>query len=462
MKKLIYIVLALAVCASCVNTPTPPTPPDDTTIVPVDTTHHDTIPQDTTGTMRIVSHITHVQPMTGLVLWPDQARSKNDTYGKSISLEFSYCLPCKVVTGKENGAIVYDWTWFENLLDDIASRDHQAIIRFRYEYPNSKDVDGTRGSTAVPAYIKVLPDYHETFSSNPGGDGPTYYADWSNAELQWFTKQFYTDFAARYGHDPRIAFLEVGFGHWSEYHIYGTPLQLGVNFPSHEYQTEFLLHVADVLHKSIPWLISIDAADESYTPIVNSPQLMSMLFGLFDDSFMHEEHEGGYNEECWTALSRGIRWYTAVCGGEISYYSSRDQRGFLNPAGLYGHTWEEQAAKYHITFMIANDAPGSTYGTPERFKEAALASGYKFKILEAEITDTFTHLRVTNTGVATFYRKAYFAIDDTRSTQPLHVPPGDCIDVYIPKRYTESSRLHIVSDDILPTQEIEFEADVRL
>ena len=32
-------------------------------------------------------NITHPQPMTGLVLWPDEARSRNDTYGKTIQLE---------------------------------------------------------------------------------------------------------------------------------------------------------------------------------------------------------------------------------------------------------------------------------------------------------------------------------------------------------------------------------------
>ena len=42
--------------------------------------------------------ITHVQPMTGLVLWPGHAMIA--AYQQSISLEFHYCLPCRVVTGK--------------------------------------------------------------------------------------------------------------------------------------------------------------------------------------------------------------------------------------------------------------------------------------------------------------------------------------------------------------------------
>ena len=50
--------------------------------------------------------ITHPQPMTGLVLWPETARHLHDTYGQTIQLEFSYCLPCKVVRGcHEDGMI---------------------------------------------------------------------------------------------------------------------------------------------------------------------------------------------------------------------------------------------------------------------------------------------------------------------------------------------------------------------
>jgi hypothetical protein len=39
--------------------------------------------------------------MTGLVLWPDQAADLDATYRDAISMEFVYCLPCRVVTGKE-------------------------------------------------------------------------------------------------------------------------------------------------------------------------------------------------------------------------------------------------------------------------------------------------------------------------------------------------------------------------
>ena len=410
-------------------------------------------------------NITHPQPMTGLVLWPDEAEDRKSTYGKSIQLEFSYCLPCKVVTGCQgDGTINYDWSWFEQLLDDVASRGHQLVARFRYEYPSGTDVDGKKGTTAVPAYIKQRSDYHETYASNPGGDGPTYYADWSNAELQRFTLQFYTDFCKRYCHDARLAFLEVGFGHWSEYHIYGTDLQFGVNFPSKAFQRQFFLHMSEVAD-GLPWLVSIDASDDEYSPVVDDSELMALTFGLFDDSFMHKNHEigskDGYNEECWNAIGQGSRWKQGVCGGEISYYSSKDQKEFLNPDGLYGHTWPEQAAKYHITFMIANDALRGSIATPERFREGSMAAGYRFVVKDCRTDGSVTRLLVGNEGVAPIYKDAYFAVGAVRSTTSLrNLVPGQECWVEIDAPLTVADDLQIVSDYILKGQEIEFEAHV--
>lgn len=399
--------------------------------------------------------ITSVQPMTGLVMWT--THSQRDKYAPVITLEYQYCLPCRVVTGKVDGKLQYDWTYFEKILNDMQSRNHQGVIRFRYEYPGNKEVDGVAGSTAVPQYIKDMEGYNETFKKNE--DGPTYYADWTNAELQWFTKQFYTDFAARYNDDPRIAFVELGFGHWSEYHIYGTRLQLGVNFPSKAYQKEFLQHVSQVL--DIPWAISIDAADEGYTPIVGDEELMALHFGLFDDSFMHSQHErnqgDGYNESCWLAIGRDTRWQTGVCGGEISYYTSADQRNFLNPEGMYGWTWENAATKYHISFMIANDAPGGIYGTVDRFREAGMAVGYQFEVLNCRTNGQETRLTVTNNGIAPIYRDAYFALADVQSETSLRgLLPNETMEIVLPKGFGEGDQLRIVSPYILPTQQIEY------
>ena len=443
MQRILTLFI-LYLLAACHHQPLPPEPvnPDEPAV------------DDSYKSVSIKSSVDAVQPSTGLVLWSDNARGRHSAYGESIALEYAYCLPCKVVKGKKDGKIQYDWSSFDSWLEDVASRNHQAVVRFRYEYPGSRDVDGKAGTTAVPGYIKALDDYNETYYKNE--DGPTYYADWTNAELQWFTKQFYTDFNAVYKSDPRIAFVEVGFGHWSEYHIYGTPLKRGINFPSNEYQKEFLTYIAGALE--IPWLISIDAADSS--PVVKDRSLMELTFGLFDDSFMHKDHEGDYNEECWDAIGQGVRWMTGACGGEISYYTSADQRNFLNPEGMYGVNWEQAAAKYHISFMISNDAPGGKFGTAERFKEASMFCGYNFAITELKANSKNTVAKVTNTGIAPIYRDAWLAVGGVRSKTSLKgLCPGQEIDVLVEK-VTDGSDVTIESDYILPTQKIQFDADL--
>lgn len=400
--------------------------------------------------------ITSVQPMTGLVLW--SGHDQMDKYTSVITLEFAYCLPCKVVTGKKDGKIQYNWSYLENILNDIASRNHQGVIRFRYENPGNKEV-GETGATAVPQYIKDLSDYNET-SNNAEGQ-KTYYADWTNDELKWFTKQFITDFNARYKDDPRIAVIQLGFGHWSEGHIYGTKLELGVNFPSKAYQKEYFIHVANTLE--IPWGMSIDGGDSYYSPVAEDEELLALNFGVFDDSFMHEGHElasgSGWNEMCWDGVGKEYRWIKGICGGEISYYTSNDQKNFLNPNGMYGWTWENASAKYHISYMLANNAPGSKHATVDRFREAGIASGYKFRVSDCRTNGTETRLVVSNQGVAPIYRDAYFAIGQHRSTMSLKgLLPQDTLKVTIPAGLSKAEDLHITSPYILSTQEIEFAA----
>ena len=154
--------------------------------------------------------------MTGMVYWENSGQNNTEV----ISLEFSYMLFDHVV--RDSG--VYNWEEVERKLDDIASRKHQAIFRFRYVYPGYE--------TSVPGYILQRDDYHETVGKSEGK--VTHFPDWTNAELKRFSLEFYTKFAERYDNDPRLAFIQVGFGLWAEYHIYdgrfdgGGPFAQGV------------------------------------------------------------------------------------------------------------------------------------------------------------------------------------------------------------------------------------------
>lgn len=404
-------------------------------------------------TLALKRSITHPQPMTGLAVWPYKAAEIHDTYVNCIQLEFNYFLPCRIVKAcQEDGSLIYDWSYFDKALSDVASRGHQLVARFRYEYPESDEVDGKVGTTAVPVYIKQLPDYQETWSE----ENQTYYADWSCKELERFTLQFYSDFMQRYAHDPRLAFLEVGFGHWSEYHIYPTKVEYGKNFPSLAFQKTFLHHLSQVAD-GLPWLLSKNAADNS--PIVGDNELLALAFGLFEDSFMGEYFlKGGY-AKAWRNLGGQTRWHTGVYGGEIY---PPVQESFLNPGGLNGHTIDEMIFNYHITFMNANGAPDAQYGTPERLKQLSMSMGYRFVVKECLVVDGKTRILVGNEGIAPIYRDAYFAIGDVRSETSLKglLPSSEIWVEIAATPAADASDIKIVCDYILPQQEIEFEADI--
>jgi hypothetical protein len=382
--------------------------------------------------VRLHSRITGVQPMTGIVMWEDSENSHTD----AIALEYSYLRYDDVVKAKGE----YDWSVVERKLSSIAGRKHQAVLRFYETWPGRQ--------TTVPAYIKALPDYKEIEAESEGRN--TAFPDWSNPEYRRFSLEFYERFAAKYDDDPRLAFLEVGFGLWAEYHIYSGPEELGRTFPSKEFQAQFLRHLASVL-KQTPWLISQDAQDENRTPFVSQPDLLDLRFGLFDDTF-HLAWAPGYNLEGWEFFGRD-RWKRSPCGGEI-LFRNRQREEQVSAA------WAQEAASFHITFMICEQWPRWT--TMERIREHSLACGYKFEVTVLEASDTAARVTVANSGVAPIYYDAFVAVNGVRARDSLKgLLPGEKRRFTVPSGGTDP-QLTIESDRLVPGQRIEFEAELDM
>lgn len=396
-------------------------------------------PQPVYHDVPLHSSIANVQPMTGIVLWSDNRLSSRDY----IQLEYSY-------VGYDEVAVEADpqtWSWarVERILAGAAAHRHQAILRFFDTYPGR--------ATAVPAFLKRLPDYRENRARSEGLW--TFFPDWSHPALQDFVKEFFRRFAARYDRDPRLAFLQVGFGLWAEYHVYDPGEELGVNFPSKEFQAEFLR----VLESSCPtlhWSISIDAADASRTPFAASPELKEIPFGLFDDSFLCRDHDG-YNHDCFEFFGREKRLRSPV-GGEFSYYSDRDQRRALDPLGPYGISFEEMAARYNVSYMIGDDQP--SFQTAERLRQAGMAAGFRFRVTAFKSAEASSQVTVENRGIAPIYYDAWVAVNGVRAGESLKgLRPGEN------KVFTVGSGggappLTIECDRLVAGQRIEFEADL--
>ncbi|TWT54062.1 hypothetical protein Pla22_16970 [Rubripirellula amarantea] len=379
----------------------------------------------------LVRTIDTVSPWTGMVLWSESDHAQSD----SIALEFSYIRYDSIV--KASGQ--YDWSSIDQLLDEVASRKHQAVLRFHYVYPG-KD-------SSVPPHVKASSGYKKIVAKSEGKK--TEFVDWSHPSIEAFTLDFYTKFAARYDTDPRIAYLQTGFGLWAEYHIYSGPRKVGETFPSLAFQRTFVKHL-DEQFDQLRWMISVDAADGDYSPFESEPNLKNLAFGVFDDSFLWKQHakQNGVN---WQFFG-SERWKQNPAGGELSYYTGRDQKQALAETGPHGIPFEKMAADYHISFMIGNDQPN--YQSMDRIRKASQAIGYRFRITEYQTNDASVRVVVKNEGVAPAYYDAFVAIDSHRSETSLRgLLPGETRECLIanvsPGEVTiESDRL--VSGEIIP------------
>ncbi|MEC8011993.1 MAG: DUF4832 domain-containing protein [Pseudomonadota bacterium] len=394
--------------------------------------------------MPLSSTINNVQPFTGIVTWIDYWNADSiETTAGNTQLEFKYVKYSEIVSQEDQ----YDWTAVETILDAAASRGNQAIIRFYYTYPAD-----TRGG--VPDYILNTTGYNGVTANSEGS--PTKFPDWSSTELQEFTLEFYTAFAERYDDDPRLAFLQVGFGLWAEYHIYDGPNTLGAQFPSKGYQAQFIKHLANAF-QNLRWSISKDAGSSDYSDIATTDALQNVVFGLFDDSFMHQTHDQ-YNRDMLLALRYEPRYEVAPIGGEFSYYSDFDQEHVLDEAGMYGRTVEELSEQYHVSYMIGNDQPD--YQTDARIKAVGMAMGYKFNVTAFSVSPTAAEVTIENTGIAPIYYDAYPAVNGVRSETSLKgLLPGVSRTFSINAGGSNPS-LTIESDRLVAGQVIEYSANL--
>lgn len=379
----------------------------------------------------LTSQITRVQPMTGIVFWEELKNKETD----AIQMEYSYMRYNDVT--KEKG--VYDWAIVEKKLNSVASRAHQAILRFWDTYPGHQ--------STVPDYIKALPDYNNIVAKSENRD--TGFPDWSHPEYQRFFLEFYQKFAEKYDNDPRLAFLETGFGLWSEYHIYDPEEIPGKNFPSKDFQEKFFRHLASVFHYT-PWMISQDAHPEARSPFTGKPDLLKIKFGIFDDSF-HLAWKPGYNYEGWEFFGL-TRYKESPAGGEI-LFPDKDQSDYVDS------NWVMESRRFGITFMICEQ--WLKWISIDRIREHSMVCGYKFQVIDFKTNDNSAIVTVKNTGVAPVYYDAFVTVNGIRSTETLKFLQAGNSHQYLVQTGGKTPRLAIECDHLLPGQKIEYDADIK-
>jgi hypothetical protein len=232
-------------------------------------------------------------------------------------------------------------------------------------------------------------------------------------------------------------------------------MKLGKTFPDKAFQAEFARHLSKAFQQT-PWMISVDAADNSRAPFADK-ELRKLPFGVFDDSFLCKQHKKE-NEPNWNFFGRD-RWKTSPAGGEFSFYTKQDQKDALAKDGPHGISFDKAAADFHLTFIIGDGQP--KFQTMDRIRAAGQACGYKFRITSFAADDKKSRVSVTNTGVAPPYFDAFIAVNGMRAGKSLKgLLPGE-ERVFEIAAGGAAPTLTIDSDRLVKGQRIEFDANLR-
>ncbi|MCO8124073.1 DUF4832 domain-containing protein [Stieleria sp. TO1_6] len=323
-------------------------------------------------------------PLKGLVPYaaPEPGRFPH-------SMEFSYLPLSDLMVGKDQ----FDWQPMESLLDKIASRGNQAVVRIYMEYPGHDE--------GIPEFLETQGmKVHQYTNTNTAPFPPKTVRtpDYEDAGLRTALQDFIRAFGANYDGDPRLAYVTAGLlGTWGEWHTY----------PRNELwaskQTQQLvLDAYAAAFTDTPILLRYPAGPDHGYQAENA----SRPFGYHDDSFSWATIETGRREDDWfympalkSAGSAAIdKWKTQPIGGEIrpevwgKIFDKRTE-------------WPPQAQSFH-------DCVSATHASwlmdTGMFREAA--SPQRFQRAETE---------VRRMGYDLHLRSATFSIDPSQSTCQL-------------------------------------------
>ena len=320
------------------------------------------------------------------------------------SMEFNYLPLGDLVRGPDE----FEWGPMERLLDDIAGRGHQAVVRIYMEYPDKTDGiprylidDGLRVERWLDTGTEPFPPAHvET-------------PDYEDPRLRRLLRAFIAAFGDRFDGDPRLGFLTAGLlGVWGEWHTYPRE-EL---FASKAVQAE-VMDAFEAAFDRTPVLLRYPAGPENfnYAPNHDRPTL-----GYHDDSFAWATLETGRPDDSWffNALLRDAgpgaleRWKTAPIGGEIRpelWGKIFDADPEIPEAQDFERCVETTHATWLMdTGMFREGRPGPP-DRVDRALEAARSLGYTFQVVAATIPrvaepDSLPiRFELTNRGVAPFY-----------------------------------------------------------
>jgi hypothetical protein len=357
-------------------------------------------------------------PLKGLVPYQGDVRAYFPH-----SMEFNYISFGRLNVGPEQ----YDWAPLESLLDDVASRGHQAVFRIYLEYPKQLNI--------LPQYLRDAGlKVHKYTNTQPLPPADIETPDYGDRNLRRALVKFIEAMGDRYDGDARIGYITAGLlGTWGEWHTYPRedlhpPKQTQIEVLD-AYQRSF---------KKTPILLRYPAGENHYNYADNSRR----PFGYHDDSFAWATLHTGQSDEDWffMSLMRQARtldkWKQHPIGGEIrpeAWGEVFSDQPKLAEIQNFAQCVEETHATWLMdSGLFKKNSPPELV---ERATQQVRRLGYEFTITEAMLQQSANKLSVSlrfeNRGVAPFYHAGWqpeYALefpDEQRGPMPAIVGEGD-------------------------------------
>lgn len=149
-------------------------------------------------------------PLKGFLPFAPEVGSEPDLADQPLpyTMEFALFPVNSVVTDKGR----YNWENVDKMLDSIASRGHQTVLRFYLDCPKKE--------SGVPSYlIKEGIDTSRQYSVY--GNTDSFSPNYDDPRIQEMLVDFIKEFGSKYDGDPRIGYITAGLiGFWGEDHTY--------------------------------------------------------------------------------------------------------------------------------------------------------------------------------------------------------------------------------------------------
>jgi len=316
------------------------------------------------------------------------------------TMEFNYLYYGDLVQGFGE----YQWKPLETLLNDIASRGHQAVVRVAMEYPGKKNI---LPKFLVDGGLKV----HKYINTNTQPEPPAEIEtpDYEDANLRRSLKEFIAAFGAKYDGDPRLAFITAGLlGTWGEWHTYPRDDL----FASKAVQDE-VMEAYTAAFKSTPVLLRYPAGAKNPDGRAEND---NRPFGYHDDSFAWATLHTGKKDTEWFFMSSMkvagpkavAKWQMHPIGGEIRP-EAWGQVFDAKPKNPQVQNFAECVKATHASWLLDSGMfeKKQTKARLTRATEQVRRMGYEFhipEVLAAVAADALTvKFSIENRGVAPFY-----------------------------------------------------------